>query len=161
MQINELYGSYDDPDLKIYPVKIHCGKQIYDAKYDYLIKPKLYSSKPGDGGFWGKFNWQRAAEEGMKQVNLPYSGNYGFAQTEMYWPVNHMVSSKEQAVQCAECHTRDNGRLANLGGFYIPGRDYNPWVERLGSILLALTLAGVIVHGGARFILSRKRKGAK
>jgi len=51
----------------------------------------------------------------------------------MYWPVNHMVSPKEQAVKCVECHTRENGRLANLTGFYIPGRDYNPWVEWLAA----------------------------
>ncbi|HEY9165944.1 MAG TPA: tetrathionate reductase family octaheme c-type cytochrome [Candidatus Kryptonia bacterium] len=161
VEINKLYGSYDDPDSKIYPVKIHRSNQIYDTGFDYLIQPKTFSAKKGDGGYWGDFNWQRAAEEGMKQVNLPYSGRYGFVQTEMYWPVNHMVSPKEQAVQCSECHTRDNGRLANLSGFYIPGRDYNPWVEGLGGGLLVLTLAGVFIHGAGRIVASRKRKGAK
>ncbi len=161
VKINELFGSYDDPDSKIYPVKIHRARQIYDTQYDYLIQPKTFSAKPGDGGFWGDFNWQTAAQAGMKQINLPYSGKYGFVETEMYWPVNHMVSSKEQAVQCSECHTRDDGRLANLGGFYIPGRDYNASVERYGSGLILLTLAGVIVHGGGRVIASRKRKRAK
>ena len=139
-------------------MKIHRGDQIYDTQYDYLIQPKLYSAKPGDGGFWGDFNWQRAAEEGMKQVNLPYSGKYGFAQTEMYWPINHMVSSKDQAVQCNECHTRNDGRLASLGGFYLPGRDYNPTVEHTGVALILLTLVGVVLHGGGRIVMSRKRK---
>lgn len=158
LQINKLFGSYNDPDSKIYPVKIHRGRQIYDAVNHYLIQPKLYSAKPGDGGFWGDFNWERAAEEGMKQINLPYSGKYGFAETEMYWPINHMVSSKEQAVQCNECHTRNDGRLANLSGFYIPGRDYSPVVEGLGGGLILITLLGVIIHGGARIFMGRKGK---
>jgi octaheme c-type cytochrome (tetrathionate reductase family) len=160
LQLNVLYGSYDDPDAKIYPVKIHRAKQIYDTQYRYLIQPKTVSTKPGDGGYWAEFNWDRAAEEGMKQVNLPYSGHYGFVQTEMYWPVNHMVSPKSQAVQCGECHTRENGRLANLSGFYLPGRNYNPWVEFLGVGLLVLTLAATVVHGSVRFLMNRKRKGS-
>ena len=161
VKINELYGSYDDPDSRIYPVKIHRAKQIYDTQNKYLIQPKTVSNKPGDGGFWKEFNWQRSAEEGMKLVNLPYSGHYGFVETEMYWPINHMVSPKEQTVQCAECHTREKGRLANLGGFYMPGRDFNPWVEYLGSGIMAFTLGCVILHGGARFVMSRKRKEKK
>ncbi len=31
MKMNELFGSYDDPDAKIIPVKIHRAKQIYDT----------------------------------------------------------------------------------------------------------------------------------
>jgi len=69
-----------------------------------------------------------------------------------------MVSPKSQTVQCTECHTRENGRLANLSGFYIPGRDYNSWIEWLGTGLIVLTLAGVVLHGSARIIVSRKRK---
>ena len=160
VKINQLYGSYDDPDSKICPVKIHRAKQIYDTQNRYLIQPKTVSTKEGDGGYWREFNWHRSAEEGMKLVNLPYSGSYGFIETEMYWPVNHMVSPKEQTVQCSECHTREQGRLAKLSGFYMPGRDYNPWVEYLGGGFLAVTLAGVVVHGGARFIVKRRqRKG--
>jgi hypothetical protein len=34
----------------------------------------------------------------MKSVGLPFSGDIGFVETEMYWPVNHMVAPKEQAV---------------------------------------------------------------
>jgi octaheme c-type cytochrome (tetrathionate reductase family) len=159
LDLNDLHGSYDDPDSKIYPVKIHRGNQIYDAEYRYLIQPKLYSSKPGDGGYWTEFNWQRAAEEGMKQVGLPYSGKYGFARTEMYWPINHMVSPKDQTVTCGECHRREHGRLEHVGGFYMPGRDYNPWVEYFGGGLLLLTLVGVAIHGGARLAARGRQKG--
>ena len=159
LELNALHGSYDDPDSKIYPVKIHRARQIYDTAYRYLIQPKLVSNKPGDGGYWAEFDWQRAAEEGMKQVGLPYSGQYGFARTEMTWPINHMVSPKNQTVACGECHTREHGRLAGLGGFYMPGRDYNPWVEYFGGGLLMLTLAGVMLHGGARLAAGRRQKG--
>jgi len=161
LDINTLYGSYDDPDSKIYPVKIHRAKQIYDVKNRYLIQPKLVAIKPGDGGFWQEFNWEHADEEGMKQVHLPYSGKYGFVETEMYWPINHMVSPKEQSVQCSECHTRENGRLADVGGFYMPGRDYNPFVERVGFGILVLTLVGVFLHGGARLVVRLNRKDAE
>ena len=90
----------------------------------------------------------------MKQVHLPYSGHFGFVETEMYWPVNHMVSPKEQAVGCTECHTRNNGRLASLTGFYIPGRNYSSWVEYLGWGILALTLAAAVLHGTIRILIS-------
>ena len=158
VQINQLFGSYEDPDSKIYPVKIHRARQIYDTEHNYLIQPKTYSSTPGDGGFWKEFNWQRSAEAGMKMVNLPYSGKYGFTETEMYWPINHMVSTKGATVQCVECHTRDHGRLANVGGFYMPGRDYNPWVEYFGGGILVLTIGAVVLHGGVRIAARRKGK---
>jgi len=158
LKLNELHGSYEDPDSKIYPVKIHRAKQIYDTENKYLVQPKTVSTVPGDGGYWKEFNWTRAAEAGMKEVDLPFSGKYGFAETEMYWPINHMVSSKTATVACTECHTRKGGRLAKLGGFYMPGRDSNPWIEWMGGGMLLLTLGGVGVHGGARLWMRRRRK---
>lgn len=160
VKINELHGSYDDPEAKIIPVKVHRAKQIYDTEHRYLIQPKTFSTKPGDGGYWTEFNWPRAAEEGMKQVGLPFSGKYGFINTEMVWPINHMVSTKEKAVACRECHVRSGGRMANLKGFYMPARDFNPWLEKLGKILIVLTLVGVAIHGGARYWVTRTRKEA-
>lgn len=160
VKINELYGSYDDPESKIYPVKIFRGKQIYDPVYKYLIQPKTVSTQSNDGGFWREFNWTRAAEEGMKRIGLPFSGKYDFVETEMMWPVNHMVSPKEQTVQCKECHTRSNGRLAQLEGFYIPGRDYSPVVETGGSILILLALASVFVHGTLRIVARKKHNSS-
>ena len=161
VKINELFGSYDDPESKIYPVKIHRAKQIYDTENRYLIQPKTVSNKKGDGGYWKEFDWRRSAEEGMKLVKLPFSGKYGFLETEMYWPVNHMVSTKEATVKCSECHTREDGRLAKVDGFYMPGRDFNKWVENFGGSALVIVLAGVIAHGGMRIAASRKRKEKK
>jgi hypothetical protein len=158
LPINELKGSYDDPDAKIAPVKVHRGRQIYDTVNRYLIQPKLASSRPGDGAYWAEFDWQRAATEGMKAVNLPYSGQYGFARTEMSWPINHMVSPKSETVGCNECHSRGGGRLAHVTGFYLPGRDRNPWVDYAGGGLVAATLLAAALHGGGRAAASRRRK---
>ncbi|HEY3295309.1 MAG TPA: tetrathionate reductase family octaheme c-type cytochrome [bacterium] len=161
LKINPLYGAYNDPEAKIIPVKIMRTKQIYDTQNHYLIQPKTFSTVAGDGGYWKEFNWNRAAEEGMKRVDLPYSGKYGFAETEMYWPVNHMVSPKTSVVQCNECHTRTDSRLAGLNDFYMPGRNYSAGLEKFGAAMILMTLAGVIAHGGARVVVSRKRKGGR
>jgi len=40
----------------------------------------------------------------MKQINLEFSGNVSFLETEMYWPINHMVMSSDNALKCTSCH---------------------------------------------------------
>ena len=158
VQINKLYGNHDDHNSKIIPVKIHRGDQIYDKKYNTLIQPKLFGLEKGDSAFWQDMDWNKAAQAGMNRIGLPYSGEYAFVETEMYWPVNHMVSPKEQTVGCAECHTRENGRLQNLAGFYLPGRDASKPLDIAGFILFFGSLIGVLVHGGIRFVTSLKNK---
>ena len=32
----------------------------------------------------------------MKSAGLEYSGEYGFAETESWWKINHMVAPKEE-----------------------------------------------------------------
>lgn len=161
--LNQLHGSYTDKESKIIPVKIHVAKQPYDPINKILIQPKLYADKKGEGAFWKDFDWRAASKVGMEEANLPFSGEISFIKTEMYWPVNHMVASKENIVQCNECHTRDSGRLAGLNDFYMPGRDYNNVVEIFGAGLLILTFVGVGAHGTVRIISRRKLKagGAK
>jgi octaheme c-type cytochrome (tetrathionate reductase family) len=158
VKINPLFGAHNDKESKIIPVKIHRGDQIYDKKYNILIQPKLYAPEQGDSGFWMDFDWGKASEAGMKIVGLPYSGDYGFVKTEMYWPVNHMVSPKEQAVGCAECHTRDNGRLEGLDGFYLPGRDRNKTIDAAGIFLFWASFLGVCVHAIIRVVVALKNK---
>jgi len=157
ISINRLNGQYDDPEAKIIPVKIHRAKQPFDPINKTLIQPKLYSPQKGEGAFWKDFDWARASEEGMKSVNLPYSGKYTFVNTEMTWPVNHMVSPKTKTEPCAECHTRQNGRLANLSGFYMPGRDSSAAIEALGFGTIIIALAGIVVHALGRMFLGGKR----
>jgi len=156
VQINQLYGSYADPESKIVPVKVHRARQPFDQGNRLLVQPKLAGTHDGDGAFWRDFDWQRSASEGMKLVGLPYSGKLGFVETEMTWPVNHMVAPKGQAVGCAECHTRNGSRLAGLGDFYLPGRDRNRWVDGLGTLAIGLSFLGVVLHGGARVFLRRR-----
>lgn len=156
--INPLYGSYDDKDSKIIPVKIHTATQPFDPVTGLLIQPKLFADKEGEGAFWKDFDWKRAAEVGMHDVNLPASGKVSFLKTVMYWPVNHMVSTKENTVKCVECHTSENGRLAGLKDFYMPARDHNSIIETLGKIVLMLTFLSVLLHGIMRIYSTKKLK---
>ncbi len=155
--LNQLYGSYNDRTAKIIPVKIHMAKQIFDPVNMYLIQPHLFSDKKGDGAFWVDFNWQEASERGMENIGLPFSGKYSFIETEMYWPINHQVSPKEESLKCNDCHTRENSRLAGLTDFYMPGRDYSPIVDNLGIVVIILSLIGIIAHGSIRIFLAYNR----
>jgi octaheme c-type cytochrome (tetrathionate reductase family) len=165
VQINSLKGNYSDKDSKIIPVKIHRTKQIYDTENNMLIQPKLFDSEQGKGALWVdgavmpiEKVWDNAARAGMEYIGLPYSGNYGFIETEMYWPVNHMVSPKENSLKCVDCHTRNDSRLEGLNDFYMPGRDYNKAVEYFGIFLVLSTILFAITHGIARVFVSLKNK---
>ena len=106
VMLNTLNGDIKVPEAKIAPFKVMRGKQIYDSQNNYLIVPKLF----GEGGYWKVYDWNLASQLGMKEVNLPYSGSYAFVETEMYWPINHMVAPKDKALKCNSCHSKD-GRL--------------------------------------------------
>jgi octaheme c-type cytochrome (tetrathionate reductase family) len=157
VQINTLYGGYADRTAKIVPVKIHKAVQIFDPVNRTLVQPKLWAAEKGQGGFWKDFDFGRSAEEGMKTIGLPYSGQYAFTRTESTLPLNHMVAPKAQALACTQCHQREQSRLAGLTDFYLPGRDRHPLVDGLGSSLILLVLGGVFVHGAARIAMARKR----
>ncbi|HRT67475.1 MAG TPA: tetrathionate reductase family octaheme c-type cytochrome, partial [Bacteroidota bacterium] len=157
VQINTLYGSYSDVNSKITPVKIHLGNQPYDPINHILITPKLYADKKGEGAFWQDFNWQTASEVGMKDNNLPFSGKVGFIKTVAYWPVNHMVAPKEESVNCTECHTKSNSRLAGLGDFYMPARDHSSFIDTFGITLIVIVFGGSLIHGGARIVYNSKK----
>jgi octaheme c-type cytochrome (tetrathionate reductase family) len=159
--LNQLHGSYSDEESKIFPVKIHTAKQPFDPINKILIQPKLYADEKGEGAFWKDFDWQTASREGMKEVNLPFSGQISFMETEMYWPVNHMVSSKEKSVSCNDCHTRNNSRLAGLNDFYLPGRDYSKIVDTTGKWLIILLMIGIAIHAAFRMFSSKKIKQGK
>ncbi|GBC96882.1 hypothetical protein HRbin16_02693 [bacterium HR16] len=150
--LNRFEGSYADPDAKIFPVKVMRTRQFYDPVTRMLLLPKLFAPRQGEGALWEDFDLLRAIEVGMKEHGLPFSGKMDFIETIMYWPVNHMVSPKEKALQCSECHTRHNSRIANLRDFYIPGRDRSPKVEAFGKGLLLLAILGVLAHGGLRVV---------
>ncbi len=110
-KLNWPEGDINDMKSKIYPFKVHTGKQIYDTKNKYFITPKLWpSGKDKMEAYWKSFDWDKAAAAGMKASGLKYSGEYGFASTEMYWRLNHMIAPAKAALQCTDCHDAE-GRL--------------------------------------------------
>ncbi len=166
VQMNTLYGKYNDEDMrnkgadisKIWPVKVHRGKQIYDTENKTLIQPKLWAPKKGEGAYWKDFDWDRASRLGMEYVGLPYSGHFGFVKTEMYWLLNHQVSPEGESLKCVACHTRRNGRLQALNDFYLPGRDFSPVAETAGVSLMLASIIGVAFHAFCRYFFKGKCK---
>jgi octaheme c-type cytochrome (tetrathionate reductase family) len=100
VRINFPLGSPADPTAKIWPFKVHRGRQIYDKKFNHLLTPRTW----GEGGYWTEFDWDLACRRGAESTGLEYSGQYGFVDTEMYWPLSHMVQTKDKALQCIDCH---------------------------------------------------------
>ncbi|MEN8224708.1 MAG: tetrathionate reductase family octaheme c-type cytochrome [Bacteroidota bacterium] len=149
VQLNSLMGSYHDGSSKIIPVKVHTAKQIYDPVNNVIIVPHLFGND--SSAYWKNFDWDKAARAGMKSIDMPYSGEYTFIETKMYWPINHMVAPMKESLQCADCHSR-NGRLESLTGFYLLGRDHNKLLDIIGFGVLIMSLAGVIIHGVLRVI---------
>ena len=151
--INALGGNASDGRSLIWPMKVMRGSQPYDPENKTLVKPHLAGDD--DTAYWKNFNWEKAIATGMKAVNAPFSGKVDFVKTEMYWPITHMVAPKEKALDCQSCHARD-GRLAEIKGVYIPGRDGHPLVNTLGWLAAGGVLCGVSLHGLIR-ILRRKQ----
>lgn len=104
--INLPAGNINDPTAKIWPFKVHIAKQPYDTQNNILLQPKTV----GEGGFWTEFDWGLALELGANVTGLDYSGEYGFTETEMYWPTTHMVKPAGEALTCDQCHG-DEGRI--------------------------------------------------
>jgi hypothetical protein len=104
--LNPLSGDINDPKARIFPFKVHRAKQPYDTVNNYLLQPRT----AGEGGFWTTFDWPSALILGSQDVGLDFSGQYGFAETWMFWPITHTVAPADKALQCAACHG-ENDRL--------------------------------------------------
>jgi len=153
VQINSFSGRADDPSARIWPVKVMRGKQPYDTESKTLVA--IMTS--GTGGFWTHFDLNKGIQQGMEAVGIPYSGKYGFVETEMFWPINHMVAPVDEAVPCNECHSPE-GRLKDLKGFYMPGRDTFDIITWIGGAVVLLTLLGVIVHMITRIAFAVRKR---
>ena len=151
--INGVKGDYNDPDSRIWPFKVMRGKQPYDSVQNILAVPHLFGKD--DTAFWKNFDWKKALTTGLQARNQEFSGEYGFVETEFFWPITHMVAPKEEAIGCDGCHARD-GRLAGVNGFYMPGRDRFDWLDTIGWLIAGLALLGVLGHGLLRIVLQRK-----
>jgi len=106
VEINSPLGNYEDPNARIFPFKIHKGKQPYDTGNKTLVIPKLYGPK-GSGAYWSEFDWEKAITAGMEYAEIPFSGKVGFIESKMYFPITHLVVPKAKALQCDACHSRN------------------------------------------------------
>lgn len=158
VKINTLFGSYNDTTAKIWPVKVHRGRQPYDPVNKSLLSVNLWGPEKGDGAFWNDLEWDTAIRLGMDYWERPYSGQFDFIETEAYWPLNHMVSEKDQVLSCVDCHDRNESRIAALNDFYLPGRDYNKGVDYSGFALIFLSLFGIAGHSILRIVAPYKFK---
>lgn len=127
--ISKPRGSIRDAGARIWPFKIHRGRQPYDEKNQYLLVAQTY----GPGGFWTDFDWDKAVRQGAEASGLPYSGHYGFVATEMYWPLAHMVQPGERALQCRDCHG-EHGRMDFEALGYEGDPAYRGGRARLGMV---------------------------
>ena len=101
LKITMPVGDIRDQKSRISPFKIMLGRQPADAINKYLLVPHLF----GPGGYWKTLDWQKSFEDGMKAVSLPYSNQYTWVDTEMYWRIEHEVTPKELALSCVQCHS--------------------------------------------------------
>jgi len=158
VKINTLFGDYNDSTAKIWPVKVHRGRQPFDPVNKGLLSVNLWGPEKGDGAFWNDLDWDVAIQQGMDYWERDYSGQYEFVETEAFWPLNHQVSPKEQVLSCTDCHSRENSRIASLNDFYLPGRDYDKAVDYSGFALIFLSLFGISVHTILRIVAPFKFK---
>ena len=147
VSVSQPMGSREDHRSRIFPFKVHRGKQPYDTIRKTMLAPML----SGPDGYWETLDWQRALSVGQKALNLPFSGQFDFVETRYAFPTTHMVAPKENVVACTECHTGNGSRLASLTGFYMPGRDGAGIIDSLGWLMVLGSLAGVCLHGLGRF----------
>ena len=156
-RINHFEGSASDGKSLIWPIKIMRGKQAYDPVNKRLAV--VHTAGNDDTAFWTNFNWEKAIATGMASVGAPFSGKVDFLATESSWPITHMVAPAKDALRCNACHA-SNGRLEKVPGIYIPGRasDHARWLDTAGWAIAALTLLGVLVHGLARVLVSKRNK---
>ena len=152
--LNTFAGSYNDPGARIWPFKIMRGKQPYDKGNNTLTLLHLFGKDKA--AYWKSFNWNASIKSAMEEAQANYSGEYGFIETTLHWPLAHMVAPKEQSLSCDSCHSKD-GRLANLTDFYLPGRDKNDWLDLIGWLAVLGTLGGVSLHGFVRYVFAKKR----
>jgi octaheme c-type cytochrome (tetrathionate reductase family) len=109
-------GRRGEAGAKITPFKVMKGKQPVDAGSGVIAVPHLF----GKGGYWDVYDWNVAVTNGMRIAGLPYTGNLGWVETDMYWKVNHMVVPKQKALGCNDCHganaTRMDWKALGFGG---------------------------------------------
>ncbi|SMH56461.1 tetrathionate reductase family octaheme c-type cytochrome [Maritimibacter sp. HL-12] len=157
VEVNRVHGAREDGRSRIWPFKLMEGSQSYDAGFNKLAYAQVWGPDT-DTAFWTNFDWSKAIEAGMKAAGSEYSGEFGFVDTHMYWPITHMVAPASDALDCVACHAEDS-RLAGLAGVYMPGTDTMSWIGILGRLMVLGALLGVIGHGLLRLV-NRSKGGS-
>jgi hypothetical protein len=141
LTINPPGGSRDDETSRIWPMKIFLGIQPYDMDNNTLVIPHLFGSD--SAAYWKSFEWDAAIEAGMAYAGAPYSGNYDFIETQMYWPITHMIAPVEEALTCLNCHTEEDNRLDFIALGYTEDQaqalSYFPPTANLGMVDISST----------------------
>jgi hypothetical protein len=132
------------------------GRQAYDKVNNNLVYTNVWGPTT-DTALWTNFDWQKSITAAMAKAEKPYSGEYGFVDTYMYWPTTHMVSPKEGALKCKECHAEE-GRLQNLEIPYMPGAGKTKLLDMISILAVLVTLVGVLGHALIRKVTARARK---
>ncbi|MFO7542495.1 MAG: tetrathionate reductase family octaheme c-type cytochrome [Thiobacillus sp.] len=153
--VNWTDGSPDDGKSLIWPFKIMRGKQPYDPVNMTLVKP--HTAGDNNTAYWKYLDWEKSITAGMASAGQDYSGKYDFIETEMSWPITHMVAPKDEALGCVDCHAKDS-RLAKIPGIYMPSHHANPLLDLFGWGIAGLAFLGVIGHGAGRIYAARKGK---
>jgi octaheme c-type cytochrome (tetrathionate reductase family) len=151
--VNWFEGGPDDGKSLIWPVKVMRGKQPYDPVNKTLVK--AHTAGDDDTAYWKNFGWEKAIASGMASAGAEFSGQVAFIETEMSWPLTHMVAPKDETLKCWDCHSADS-RLAKVPGIYMPNHHANPLLDMAGWGLAGLALLGVVVHGAGRIVAGRK-----
>jgi octaheme c-type cytochrome (tetrathionate reductase family) len=149
VEVSQPVGDKSDPQTRIFPFKIHRGKQPYDKVHNKLLAPILSGPK----GFWTNLDMNDAIERGNKTLGIPYSGEFDYVETTYAVPITHMVAPKENALACTECHIRETSRLAGITDLYMPGRDQFRLVDTIGWVSVLGALVAVLLHGLGRFFM--------
>jgi len=122
IQLATPHGDYNDPNAMIYPFKKMVGNQVVDTVNKTVMVPHLFGGKGGPNPYWAKYDWNLALQDGSAYTGQPYSGTYGFADTEMLLSVNHEVAPAENALgngsfpdACMDCHSTEYIEWDKLG----------------------------------------------
>lgn len=156
VEVNMIHGSNVDPASRIWPFKRMTGRQAYDKVNNNLVYNQVWGPTT-DTALWTNFDWRKSIAAAMAKAGKPFSGEYGFVDTYMYWPINHMVTTKEKALKCQECHS-DKGRLQNVKIPYMPAAGKTKQLDMISLLAVLATLGGVLGHASFRGIAKARRK---
>jgi octaheme c-type cytochrome (tetrathionate reductase family) len=156
VEVNMIHGSEDDPDSRIWPFKRMQGRQAYDKVNNNLVYTNVWGPTT-ETALWTNFDWQKSITAAMEKASKPYSGEFGFVDTYMYWPTTHMVAAKDKAVACQECHAKE-GRLKDVDITYMPASGKTQLIDLLSLLAIAATVLGIFGHALIRVFSTIRRK---